>query len=572
MNQNSYNGTNTTDTNEAFSQPDKAAIHEEAAALHPPMEPYVMKESTLKEQPKASPLFPHFSLMWKLCLAYGICYLCFAYRNLDGIGSGIFAFISFLFILVIARKLGNKSKASTFYLFLAVLISISNCINDSIFFSFFNHIGSFLLFSVALLKLAFDDSDWDFGAYTSALFCYWFEIIGAIPLPFRDFSCCRRERTKSDNPTRRYIFIGVLCGLPVLLITTLLLASADQVFSNLLGNVFDFSFLENWLFEDIVTDVFFMPTCFVFYTLLLYLLFGALSKDNFSPASHKKMQHSAVIAITMLVMVDLVYMVFCAIQILYLFLGAFAVNGDYASYARKGFFELLFVALINFILVLFCNKHFTKNRGLQIMMTITCICTYIMIVSSAYRMILYVDAYHLTFLRLFVLWFLVVLAFFMAGSLISIYKQGFNTFRYCLFVLSCSYTLLALSSADSLIGTYNVNQFVTEQLSTSSETSQAYLGNYLPDGFQYTTAYADCLSSLQERYGEQLSETNQELIANYFDREKHFEIYSIENGSRTEDYVLSTESAIYDEKRTSSIFTWRHYNFLESKCYKNSTN
>jgi len=556
-------------TNHDVFMPAMAPAPSEAAAT--PLPPYVTKEAVSQKLPKPSALFPHFRLMWKLCLTYGISYLCFAYRNTDGIGSGIFAAISALFILVIAKKLGKKSQAATFYLLLAVLISFSNCINDSIFFNFFNHIGSFLLFSVALLKLSFDDTCWDFGAYTNALFCYWFETIGALPIPFKDFSCYRKEQKKPEQPARRYIFIGVLCGLPVLFITTLLLASADQVFSDLLKTIFDFSFLDNRLFEDIATDVFLMPTCFVFYTLLLYLLFGALSKENVSPCLHTGKQHSAVIAITMFVMVDFVYVIFCGIQILYLFLGALAVNGDYASYARKGFFELLFVALINFILVLFCNKHFTKNRGLQIMMTITCICTYIMIVSSAYRMILYVDAYHLTFLRLFVLWFLVVLAFFMAGSLISIYKQEFHTFRYCLFVLSCFYTLLALSSADSRIGTYNVNQFVTEQLDTSGETFQAYLGNYLPDRYKYTTAYADCLLNLREHYGGQLSETNQELITNYLDRETHFKNYSIENGSQTEEDVLKTESAIYDKDRASSIFAWRHYNFLESKCYKNST-
>ena len=49
----------------------------------------------------------HFPFMRKLCLCYGVCYLLFAYRNLNGIGSGIFSAISAAFLLIIAIHLKN---------------------------------------------------------------------------------------------------------------------------------------------------------------------------------------------------------------------------------------------------------------------------------------------------------------------------------------------------------------------------------------------------------------------------------------------------------------------------------
>ncbi|MCI8508958.1 MAG: DUF4173 domain-containing protein [Lachnospiraceae bacterium] len=45
----------------------------------------------------------------------------------------------------------------------------------------------------------------------------------------------------------------------------------------------------------------------------------------------------------------------------------------------------------------------------------------------------------------------------MAGSIISIYKEHWNSFRYCLFVLICFYTVFTLSDAYGMIAKYNVS-------------------------------------------------------------------------------------------------------------------
>lgn len=199
----------------------------------------------------------------------------------------------------------------------------------------------------------------------------------------------------------RYVCIGTLCGLPVLAITTLLLGSADRVFSDLLESIFNFDALFQWMFENLPENIILLPCCFVCYTLLLYLVMAALCKGGLKEEVKKPKKHGALIAVTMFVMIDVVYVIFSGIQFMCLFTGNIPETYEYAEYAREGFFELLFVALINFFLVLFCNKHFAKNTALQVTMTITCLCTYVMILSSAYRMRMYIHAYHLTFLRVY---------------------------------------------------------------------------------------------------------------------------------------------------------------------------
>lgn len=308
-----------------------------------------------------------------------------------------------------------------------------------------------------------------------------------------------------------------------------------------------------------------LPCSFIIYTLLLYLVISALCRGNLKEEIKEPARFGTPIAVTIFIMIDIVYVIFSGIQLLFLFIGVPIVQYEYAEYAREGFFELLFVALINFFLVLFCNKHFAKNTILKVVMTITCLCTFVMIASSAYRMQMYVQAYHLTFLRLFVLWFLLLLFFFMVGSTVSIYKENWNSFRYCLFVLTCFYTVFALSNADGLIARYNVAQFEKDFADGTAD----YLGDYLPYVYRYSKAYASALSDLEEKYKSFLTEAERRLINNYLSVDEHFYEYDYDISDETfNDYTLQKNAEIYDESLEKSLFSWKHFNFIEYICYR----
>ena len=81
-----------------------------------------------------------------------------------------------------------------------------------------------------------------------------------------------------------------------------------------------------------------------------------------------------------------------------------------------------------------------------------------MIGSSGYRMLLYVKVYHLTFLRVFVLWFLIVLALFMIGLLIHINRRNFSLFRYIVLVMMCCYIPFVYSRPEAFIANYNLSR------------------------------------------------------------------------------------------------------------------
>ena len=174
----------------------------------------------------------------------------------------------------------------------------------------------------------------------------------------------------------------------------------------------------------------------------------------------KQVNADPVAGITFSGIVAAVYVIYSGIQILFLFLRldtGLPEGVTYSQYAHQGFWQLFAVSLINFAAVLICQSVFWENRILKVLLTVVSACTCIMIVSAAYRMILYVSEYYLTFLRVLVLWFLAVLMFIFFGVIYSIYRKDFGLFRYITAVVSVCYILFSFSRPDSLIAEYNIS-------------------------------------------------------------------------------------------------------------------
>ena len=110
-------------------------------------------------------------------------------------------------------------------------------------------------------------------------------------------------------------------------------------------------------------------------------------------------------AITVTGMLTLLYLLFSGIQIGGLFLNKLQLPEDYtyAMYAREGFFQLLAVGFINLVIVLVCMGYFRESKLLKAVLTIMSLCTFVMIASSAMRMLIYIYYYYMTFDRLLVL-------------------------------------------------------------------------------------------------------------------------------------------------------------------------
>ena len=163
-------------------------------------------------------------------------------------------------------------------------------------------------------------------------------------------------------------------------------------------------------------------------------------------------------AITFLSLSTVIYLVFSVVQILYLFIGGFQLPDGYtyATYAHEGFYQLLAVCLINLIVLFVCIGKFRDNLILKIILTIFSACTYIMLSSSVFRMILYIQVYQMTYLRLMTLWGLLVIGIVLLGCVITIWKNSFCLFQYAMIVVTVLYISLSLARPGYLIAKYNL--------------------------------------------------------------------------------------------------------------------
>lgn len=406
------------------------------------------------DTPFTKRLKEHFPFFGIGSLLYAIFYTFCLYRNASGITYPFFVIGTLCYFYFSMQKLGVPyKKDSIFYIISIVLLGISNCLTTSPQLLFMNKCGIFLLSFILIIHTVYYDKEWDFPKYFVAVF----ETIGTccacLFRPFSDMISYYDAQKQARTGKKSYllpVLIGIAIALPLLFIITALLCSADIIFANMLNRVFAF-----FNFTTIFEILFLIVIVFFF----SYAVYAALCMKNVQEQVTDQRKLEPVIAIIVTAALSIVYLMFSVIQIMYLFIGNMQLpeGYTYSGYAREGFFQLLAVCILNLLLVLICLYLFRENIVLKIILTLVSGCTYIMIFSSALRMIMYINRYNLTFLRIFVLWSLAVIFFLMAGITIFIYNKRFPLFTYGLTVVAVFYICLSFSHPDYWIAKYNLN-------------------------------------------------------------------------------------------------------------------
>ena len=407
----------------------------------------------------------HFSLFGLNSIIYALFYTFCLYKNASGITYPFFTGGTLFYFFSSLKKLGiSAKKDSVFYAAGIELLGISTFCTDNKNIIAMNKGGIFILFFILFIHNFYQDNLWDIFKYLQAVLQTVLGSFQAFISPITDFKLYRKagkakEKGKISNAS--YILIVVLISLPLLTIVLSLLSSADLVFRSFIR---DYIFID-WLSENFIG----LSFSILFSFFASYCILVSLEKRSVKEEVTDKRTGEPLVAVTFTAVLSFVYLLFSGIQILYLFAGNMQLPEQYtyAEYAREGFFQLLFVCLINLVLVLVCLSRFKESKALKTILTIISLCTYIMIASSAMRMLLYIQYYDLTFLRFFVLWALIVIFFLMTGILIHIYKKAFPLFKYCITTVTILYIAFSFSRPDYFIARYNIAQMLEKENTTS---------------------------------------------------------------------------------------------------------
>jgi len=398
-----------------------------------------------------------FSVMMVPTLVYAMLYTFLLYDNFHSITLPLFVVVTIGYCgYVLARFRGcamrqlHVKPMSVFCMAGMLALAVSTCMTGNWSVSMMNHAGIFVLLICMLLFEVCDTGNWTLAKGVSAVVTAVFGAIGCLAEPFSDFSCFRKLRTKHHMTKTVYVLIGVICAVPILGIVIALLYQADAVFAHALSGMFSF--------DVPVSRVAGIVFTFAYALLAAYCGIRYLGKGTISTKSKDLRKLEPMIANTVLVLISVVYVLFCIIQIFSLFLGKMQLPAGYtyARYAREGFFQLLFVCMINVCLVLFFMGCFRENGLKKILLTVISGCTYVMIASSAFRMCLYIQNYRLTFLRVFVLWMLVLIGVLLGGIVAQIYRQTFPLFRYMIVVVTIAVFAFGIVRPDYWIAKYDI--------------------------------------------------------------------------------------------------------------------
>ncbi|MBQ4055104.1 MAG: DUF4173 domain-containing protein [Clostridia bacterium] len=230
----------------------------------------------------------------------------------------------------------------------------------------------------------------------------------------------------------------------------------------------------------------------------------------------------------------LIYAVFFASQWKYYlsaFTGVLPENVSYAEYAREGFFQLFAVACINLVMIITATLFARRIEGRQaaafrILSVIVSLFTLTLIATAAAKMIMYIDAYGLTQLRVYASWAMGVLSIVFVLVALRAFVPKMNLGIVSIAVCVLCFVGLGAVDVDAMIADYNVDAYLDGRLESLDTHSLSRLGD-------------SGIPALAKLYGE---------LANRYEEEE-LDLYASGILERLEEYLETKKKAYKNDTR-----------------------
>ena len=259
-----------------------------------------------------------------------------------------------------------------------------------------------------------------------------------------------RLKIKGDNKKKIKSIIVVI---PVVIVVLVLLSSADMVFGNMFSSVLDI--FQDTPIDNIIGRMIVGVILFIYMGSLMKYLYESFPQEKDEDRYVKAEEFTIKLLLTTL---NVIYVIFDIIQIHSLMLHHVGDKINYAEYARSGFFQLMFISILNIIILLISkrNSNTKYNKIMELLMTGL---TLIIIISSFLRMHLYEATYGYTLLRLGVYIILTTEVILLIPTILYILKEKYPILKSYLIVVVSVYTFINLFSIENIITKNNINRY-----------------------------------------------------------------------------------------------------------------
>lgn len=384
-----------------------------------------------------------------------------------GIGYTIFIVLIIVFFMSVLReKIEFKRNLGWFLLLPIVLCSLSFAVYTNEILLALNFLIIPVLMIASSLIIINPDIEWlKLSFIRTIIHKATGDTIITIPksLSFIKVFAMKKSKLKSsDNKVK--ILRGILFAIPLLIVIIALLSSADMVFNYYIINF-------TALFDTTTIDkTFWQLIRILIVGLYLYAFVWSyrISEKSIERKEVLPKYWDSITVITVLILMNTIYLVFSIIQFSYLYGGngglTLPAEFTYSEYARRGFFELVTVTIINFIVLLSCIKKVeVTSKSLKnftnILFSLMIIFTLNMLFSAHFKLSLYESSYGYTYLRVFVHLFMIVLFILCIICLLWIWTKNFPLGKTIIVTALICYTMVNYMNIDGFIAKRNIQLY-----------------------------------------------------------------------------------------------------------------
>jgi len=444
----------------------------------------------LKVQPSNS--ISETVLISGISLVLGILFDYFFYDKMLGIAFPIYVIFIVLGLFAISRIHKKQINKQVVWLLIPlVFFSTMVFVRTSALLTFFNVLISLVLL-LLIVKTVYEREINNFlmKDYFKIVFLP-FEFIQ--PLLHTLSELFSSHKVNKDRKTLSHVIKGILMAIPVMFIFILLLSSADLIFQKYISDLITINIQP----ETLIRIIFILIVTLIFIGAYSYVFQELKKQENIKQENTKYMIGNIESSIV-LGMVNVLFFLFILVQLTYLFGGESNISAQgftYAEYARRGFFELIAVAVISLLLLLTIEKHIVQKEkshilGFKILSTAMIVQVIGIMVSAFTRLLLYEQAYGFTTLRLYSHIFIILLGIIFC---LLIYKIHWDS-RENMFALRTFISIILFLIGMNLL---NPDLFIARQnidrLATTGKIDVFYLSSLSDDAIPEVVKALDTL-------------------------------------------------------------------------------
>lgn len=283
-----------------------------------------------------------------------------------------------------------------------------------------------------------------------------------------------KNKSKESYKNIKNIFIGLAMSIPVFIVCMALLMSSDSEFGRGIASLIKSAF--NNVFSTLITFAFSLPIGMYIFS-AVYSRYYKKTNEKYLSKFPKKDTRILPIptCAALLTPLILLYSAFILTQIRHLIENASyaGTEFDYSAYARKGFFELCVVALINLsviAVVMFFIKEGKSSvpkaaRFFTVTLSFLTLC---LIFTALAKMQMYINMYGMTPLRIYTSIFMIYLAVLFV-TLIARQFISRIKFTAAAYLLACAVIIvMSVLPIDGFIADYNIKKSLNGEIHSIS--------------------------------------------------------------------------------------------------------